>query len=101
MAYQSNRLKFALLVSLGASRALRRMWFWACWTLMALCALMLFILAPHETGPHSNAVQILMFFCMFGIGAGVTGLGMWLIAWIISFFGHQIKDDYRNDRLFD
>jgi hypothetical protein len=68
---------------------------------MALSALALFFLSPHETGPHYNLVQISMFACIFGFGAGVTGLGAWVIACIISFFGRELKDDHRNDRLFD
>jgi hypothetical protein len=36
-----------------------------------------------------------------GFFAGIGGLGIWLIACVISFFGKQIKDNYRQDKLFD
>ena len=68
---------------------------------MALCALMLFILSPFETGPHYNIIQIMMFFGVGGVGLSVTGLGMWVIACIIAFFGRQLKNDGRSDKLFD
>ena len=71
---------------------------------MVVCGVVLWILTPYELGPTasiSNLAQIGIFCCVFGIGLSFAGLGMWVVASVIAFFGRQLKDDYRNDRLFD
>jgi hypothetical protein len=104
MSYQSNRLHWALLMSLAASRDLRRIWFRGCWVLMAVCLVAFFGLSPWEVGPSSlkrNLVQIVMYGCFLGFFATISGLGIWLIACVISFFGRQLKEGHRRDTLFD
>ena len=68
---------------------------------MAISLGALFALSPWELSKAANIVQLLMFVCMLGFGASITGLGMWVVALVIAFFGHQLKKDYRSDRLFD
>jgi hypothetical protein len=58
MSYQSDRLHFALLMSLGASRDLRRLWFRGCWVLIAFCAALFFGLSPWETSPSAATSNI-------------------------------------------
>jgi hypothetical protein len=103
-SYQSNRLHWVLLMSLGASCDLRRLWFLGCLGLMAVCLVMFFGLSPWEVGPSalkSNLAQIVLYGCFLGFCASVSGLGIWVVACVISFFGRHVKNDYRQGTLFD
>jgi len=65
---------------------------------MVFTGLTFWLLNPDSPVPIT---QIALYFCFIGFFAGISGLGMWAIACIISFVGRHVKDDYRKGTLFD
>lgn len=71
---------------------------------MGTCVVLFFGLSPWETSgtiAHNHLIQLIMFGSYVGFFASITGLGMWIVACVISFTGKQVKRDYRQDKLFE
>src|SRR5258705_12776553 len=106
MSYTSRRLRFALIMSLAASKRLRRAWFWGCWVLLvgafALPYIGLLYVGTHPVGGQAdtNRTQMLFFLMYAGVCAWLAGLGAWIPANIIRFFGKHVKDDHREGQVF-
>jgi hypothetical protein len=109
-SYTSNRLHFLLLMSLGASKSLRRWWFLGTTILLVLSVWGLYYHAQHEVawalaakarGASADVHQLTFYACWIGFLTSISGYVMWLIAHIIRFFGKHVKDDYRDDKLFE
>jgi hypothetical protein len=97
--YTSNRLTFMLIMSLGASKALRRIWLWGC--IAVLIAAYSAIHYSHYS-PMDRTGDDFLFMIGIVVGTfGLMGFGLWVIANVIRFFGKHIKDDYQNDELFE
>jgi hypothetical protein len=103
MSYTSKRLGFMMVMSLGASKSLRRVWLWCCWILLLVSILAMYAALPHEAAVNvaeRNTYQLILYVGFGGVCLSLTGFGYWVVAHVIRFFGKNVKDDYRKDKLF-
>jgi Kef-type K+ transport system membrane component KefB len=92
-----------LLMSLGASKRLRGWWLLGS-TVITLSSGLPLLAVKGGTGlpEHvQNLNGLLGFVAIVLFLWGMTGYGYWVVAHIIRFFGKHVKDDYRNDKIFE
>jgi hypothetical protein len=99
-----------LLMSLGASKSLRRWWLLGTTFLFVLSCLGIYHYSLHEIewaaaakarGAESDIHDLWIFVLWIAFLTSLVGYFYWVIAHILRFFGKHVKDDYQDNELFE
>ena len=104
MSDNSNRLSFMLLMSLAASKRLRRIWLWGSIIIIVASipiGILGFYVRAQSPTAESPLGTSLLIVGLTGFFVSWGGLLLWIHAHIIRFFAKKVKDDYRDDELFE